>query len=1178
MVEGGPSMGGFDRLPPELRDAVAMWQQGEQEFTVESREWFTDGRSGEPVGTVVYTDHAAGRADSERLVLKFLTHDAPKRAESLRMAWFRAGKIGFDAHLAEPLAYSMWLDGGRMGVFLRVAGGGIEDVGQLTELSGTAGFPEVCQSIVNSVVGDWNRDAKWRRPGKPQTIGELLKGVIGRRFDKALEWARTAGVAVDGDEGAVKLGDMTMAFNPFSLLAGSNANRIVQDLRIGHAHGDLSGRNILLKVRNGIDPLSYVLIDYDRYKPDAPLARDPMHLLVALVLDRFHDFGPNSRAALARALVYPNERDSPAHLGLYRDLSEAVRAGSAPGSDSGWGDEWGRQCLLFLVGAGLVHLGRDLRLDNELEVKKWCFQLAALAAERLRGELARWPRRAERTATPVAVRRSAPEDSFGIRDRRIERQDLRNRLVAGGRGISVLSGIRGVGKTKLLDVVLQDLDSDGAPMRVVRHDANTVTGLDLGTLIDHLDGGVTAAGSRTGRSSLARLEDVLVRLGDSPVVVAVDSAENLLTSDEVVADPQLDRAFEMLATMERHAVTVLLVSQDKPNSRQHTWHTVAPSVQLGRLPKDDFFDHLAGMDHRGRLTADLLTRELRASLYDAVKGNPRHAELVHAVVVGDTGYDLPRLAALLGEQRTPDVSDQLMHLLLTGISEVRGAVLRALAAFDTPVPASAVAAVIGNYAHARVGNALSALVMDRIVYRVEDNFYLLSADSRSVMSTVSEPEQRLLYYTVAGALRDIVRPEPRSVADLRLRLAELWALLRAREYGAAYETIHEVDPYLVRWNCRRLVLEPRREVKGRTGGEHDELENLNALADILLSNHDFDEADQVLGEAMSLVVGKEDDVRAIKVHSTFASMCWRQGFTTMAQARYEWVRDQARRINSPEVLAVAQEGIAVCLRRKGRHEDAIVEGVRALAQYGRPDFSEFQDAKRDALLRYTIVALKVARWHGELGHGADAEVFVARAGAAVEAGSDDRLRSAYLDGLAVLSLDRGDVGRAEELAHEAADLAIRHHDEVTLIQARTTLAFCYLHRSARPDAWREIELAEFYRVPGRSLLVLALSGLAAHQQGDRATADERFERLRAEATNRVKKDAEDFAAHDFIGYAICGLHLGDGRDLREAVESFTRARENTRNAGVLIARMRFLLDELEAPARLSQVLDALDAS
>jgi hypothetical protein len=67
-------------------------------------------------------------------------------------------------------------------------------------------------------------------------------------------------------------------------LTGAPGRWVVDTLLVGKAHGDLSGRNILIPSISTVQPSNFELIDYDHYTEDAPLARDPMHLLVTLVI------------------------------------------------------------------------------------------------------------------------------------------------------------------------------------------------------------------------------------------------------------------------------------------------------------------------------------------------------------------------------------------------------------------------------------------------------------------------------------------------------------------------------------------------------------------------------------------------------------------------------------------------------------------------------------------------------------------------------------------------------------------------------------------------------------------------------------------------------------------------------------------------------------------------------
>ena len=151
----------------------------------------------------------------------------------------------------------------------------------------------------------------------------------------------------------------------------------------GWAHGDLSGRNIVLPT-NPLGPEDFVLIDIDRCRDAQPLARDPMHLLVALAIDRFRSPGqpPGEPADLARALlaaVTPDRRPVTTDFG--RVAAGLSQGAAALACRLGAGEQWVAQAQVCLVAAALMHLGRDLRLGSRNDVvKRWCLDLASQVA------------------------------------------------------------------------------------------------------------------------------------------------------------------------------------------------------------------------------------------------------------------------------------------------------------------------------------------------------------------------------------------------------------------------------------------------------------------------------------------------------------------------------------------------------------------------------------------------------------------------------------------------------------------------------------------------------------------------------------------------------------------------------------------------------------------------------
>jgi hypothetical protein len=126
----------------------------------------------------------------------------------------------------------------------------------------------------------------------------------------------------------------------------------------------------------------YRLIDFDRYETEAPLVRDPMHLLVALAVDVIPAYEPTSsiRRELIKVIVDPHTKNTSIETESFRQISAAIHDGSADWAvKDGFGDRWRAQNLLALVAAALMHVGRDLPTRHSAADREWCFELAATA-------------------------------------------------------------------------------------------------------------------------------------------------------------------------------------------------------------------------------------------------------------------------------------------------------------------------------------------------------------------------------------------------------------------------------------------------------------------------------------------------------------------------------------------------------------------------------------------------------------------------------------------------------------------------------------------------------------------------------------------------------------------------------------------------------------------------------
>lgn len=1162
------------RLPPEVVEALEEWVTGKT-FSLRWRDWFNDGRSGEPVAKAV-REHDAGGADQR--VLKFFKAGGKPRVANIHQARSEAPH-GFRERIAvveeDPVHLGEW-----NAVFLLIAGGNLDSSEQLSNFFDKDEFPGYCHTIVGSVLQDWNENRVSRRKAQ---VGYVLEEIMGRRRADVLSWGRRSGLLDDYRLLALQ-GWRERLPNPFTLVTGAEQGMNIEDLLTGKAHGDLHGRNVLIPTVSRVKAKSYVLIDCDRYSDRAPLTRDPMHLLVDLILDRFDKF-EDQQTDVAKLLVAPNASSGPRSLKHVQDLSIAIHT-PPPSSqiEESWGTEWNRQCLLSLVGVGLLHLGRDLRTREPEKAKEWCLQLAALAASAyLRSNQPR--HRITHTSMPtVSGRDGVPR----LVDRDGERRGLWRMLTSGSGGVLTLRGARGVGKTALVKNVLSDLSeetADWAPSRVHAHDLHPAASFDVKTLADFVAGSPEDTAHRWHPgSSLVRLEAELRRLGESQVIVSIDSAENLLDSDSELVAPDIDDALDMLATERDHRVTVLLVTRrDLYSSANRSWEAQS-SNDLKNLPDDWFSEYFSGLDGHGRTDLGELSNESRRELYEKLQGNPRLAELAYAVISApNSTVDLYGLAARLRDQDSGNVSDFLTNLIVAGVSKEQRRVLEALAAFDTPVPETAVAGLLDDVSPTTVGAALLALTTSRVVHDLSSGqqrqFYIPPDDAHLILKDMGKAAYKRLHHLAADQLTFLKTKHPRHQADLRMHFAELRALLEAGKAPAAYNMIELIDDVVREWNSRHLLLKERKAVRGRLRDRHLEMANWNAIGSIYSSSCDFRKfrpASDAFGKALAIANAIDDGFARMRIHGNLAAMYWEHNDTQKALSYFELARDEALRLHDPMVRMGALEGIADCNRRHGDYAQAISNAENAFAVPELADYPDTPSAENFATSRQVAIGLKLARWFAELGKAEKAARFLELAEEAAADRPDEWLRASIQDGRADLEFYRGDLDLAKEAAMAAEDDALRLRDPITLLQARTTLCLVHLKKNDTRSARLAIERAQYHRRQYRSLVVLALHALTDRHR-DRSAASNRFTHLYTEASARTKHDEHDFSAWDFQGIALCGLAMDKGKRLDEAVAAFRKARSLTPRTPGLINGIRFIVEKLDETGRTPNQLSSITA-
>jgi len=717
-------------------------------------------------------------------------------------------------------------------------------------------------------------------------------------------------------------------------------------------------------------------------------------------------------------------------------------------------------------------------------------------------------------------------------------------------GVVLVCGPAGFGKTKFVDTVLNDLQAEGLSLTVYRHTVTSRLRFDVRTLIGYLEGTDRPAELHPGETRLTRLRLALRAAGLIRTVIVIESAEHLAApGDGRRVDLQVDEALEAICRhTDPHCATVVLVSRDILESPAGRLWAKEPPISIGRLPRADFKRFL---NDRGPLLGNL-PEVRREVLYNRLSGNPRCVQLMlAAVALSKHGLGMGVLLDTIARLDTDDMPRRLAEILVENLHGLHRGVIQAMAAFRTPIDAPAIAAVIGPPATPSTVTATLQLFMAReLVRMIDDRYALTFADAQWLMPK-DRVERSALLRRVADQLKQRRAADPRSFDDLQGHFAYVAVLLAARRYPVAYSAMEPMTEVLKRWNCGHFLLTQREEVRGKLDIPGLEMLNDNELGDAYATLGDFDKANAAYGRALSTASKIDHPGICAAVRYNFGTYYWQAGQSDLAFNYYEEARKEAEQHQLPTVLLAALQGLAECHRRWGEYHLAFARADQVLAEAAPVD-----------------MLLRVARWRVETGSTELAYELIERARAASR-DSEWHLAACH-DVYADLLLAEGDYASASAAAASALEQAVQAHNAVAVLQALTTLCWINLYTGNLEAARQHIEDAEHYRTPGSALVVLALNALV-HQKSDPGKAARLFDKLEAEARERVK-DEKDRGAHDMLGFAICGQSLPTDA----AVEHFDTSEGG---ASILRARRNFMvkrLDEYARPAgRLRPVLDAL---
>jgi tetratricopeptide (TPR) repeat protein len=369
-----------EKLASELEqhvcDGLERWQ-AENRATIVLSRWLDGGHTAAKVAAVAI--NYAEDLPPRKIVLK-ICPPAPHTAREpeRHAAALEAGPAEFVRdHLVEqphppfPLSDGAWI------LFQEIAGGDLRAYRPLSALHNNTRLPELCAAIVGSALGAWNpKPVAERMSARDCLVRQLERRALpGGPLDA---WASKLGSA--GDETWIRFahGEPPCA-NPIAWMRDESVPAPELMVLCGNAHGDLHLGNVFVRMRPAIRSESHRLIDLSAFSTQAPLAHDPLHLLLATIGQHLPNLQATQRTALADHLLsaLDDGADGVGTLqlqGLERLVAAVLGAGDGWASQLSMADDWREQLWLGMVGAALVQASVWALPEAD---RWWFYQLAS---------------------------------------------------------------------------------------------------------------------------------------------------------------------------------------------------------------------------------------------------------------------------------------------------------------------------------------------------------------------------------------------------------------------------------------------------------------------------------------------------------------------------------------------------------------------------------------------------------------------------------------------------------------------------------------------------------------------------------------------------------------------------------------------------------------------------------
>ena len=764
-------------------------------------------------------------------------------------------------------------------------------------------------------------------------------------------------------------------------------------------------------------------------------------------------------------------------------------------------------------------------------------------------------------------------------DRIFETRLLEDRLCDPSIRFLAIVGEVGIGKTAMISRLCDDLGSKAGQFPVdtfLYLPADGSRPIGPATLLEELSKIVPGEEVKANLDEdlnnprlvlTEKLVVILEQLAGSRVVVAIDSAEELLDKGGQIRDHDLDELFRALLSRGDHGVKLVLATRSAPEPllRQFPSHAYRLPVDNG-LSDADAMRFLRSLDSGGVYGLGSAPKEQLKRVRRLTDGNPRALELVYSVLKGDPDISLPQLLDEIAGV-SQDILGYLVGRLFDRLDPVDRRIMQALGIYGRPVPPAAVDFLLRWYLPGYESEPPLRRLLDRRLVRQDgDRFYLpRHPDGQRLLDGIpfGQPADRdrkprpltqvAMFQSAAEYFETQRRHRIERFSDLNPWFAEIDLRIRGQDYRTALTLISTIEAdHLIGWGQSSAVVPWREELKGKLGDQRLELHNLSFLAYALRLQENLDGALELLDEAVKLAEKLADGQNLVRLRNEYGSVLFENGEVTRAALYYERAGQAARKQRMKLEEAKAQDGLMLCEAEMGKFGRALGHYRAALGTLDGLKDNESETLRIELLLNIGWI-------HFQWGRN-DALELLRRGRKLARERGEELLEGLFLNSEAQVLID-GHPAQAIELATDAVLIGARTRNRILSCDANTSLALAYLCAGNLNAASEAADAALKYRRSRRDLGAHALRGIIAYRKGDLEKALWSFQDAHVQAELLRSRERRNYQVFDLDGLALCGLALcDDRRQFDHAVRAYREARAITREQAV-VRRAVGLLDE-----------------